>query len=67
MGFDDKMDAKKDKLVGKGKEEIGDLTDNESLEAEGKADQAKGGLKDGWEKVKDGAGDAKEAAKDATR
>ena len=50
MGFEDKADQ----LKGKAKEAAGEVTDNESLENEGKADQLKGGVR---EKLED-AGDA---------
>lgn len=53
MGLDDKARNKKDELVGKAKERYGDATDDESLQAEGKVQQAKGGLKGAVEKVKD--------------
>ncbi|MGM1065648.1 CsbD family protein, partial [Saccharothrix sp. Mg75] len=51
MGADDKIDAKVDELKGKGKEALGDATDDQDLEAEGKGDQAKGNLKQAGEKV----------------
>lgn len=53
MASDDKIQNKADELKGKGKEALGDATGNEQLQAEGKADQAKGGLKQAAEKVKD--------------
>lgn len=53
MGTDDKFDAKADELKGKVKEAAGRATGNESLEAEGHADQAKGNLKQAGEKIKD--------------
>jgi len=40
-------------MSGKTKEWVGDATDNERLEAEGKADQAAGNVKQAGEKVKD--------------
>ena len=40
-------------LIGKGKETIGKLTDNDKLVAEGKADQAKASVKKTVEDVKD--------------
>jgi uncharacterized protein YjbJ (UPF0337 family) len=49
----DKMKNKAEELGGKGKEAVGDATDNRDLEAEGKADQTKGNLKQAGEKVKD--------------
>jgi len=42
-----------EKLVGKAKEHIGDATDNEDLEAEGKLDQAKASAKKIGDDVKD--------------
>ena len=53
MGFDDKLDNAKDKVTGEAKEATGKVTDNERLEAEGKADQSGADLKQGGEKVKD--------------
>ncbi|EAP99808.1 hypothetical protein JNB_06554 [Janibacter sp. HTCC2649] len=53
MGIGDKIENMKDKVVGEGKEQVGDVTDNERLEAEGKAQQTEGDLKQAGEKVKD--------------
>jgi uncharacterized protein YjbJ (UPF0337 family) len=53
MGTDDKIENKTEELTGKAKESVGDATDNPDLEAEGQADQNKGGLKQAGEKVKD--------------
>jgi uncharacterized protein YjbJ (UPF0337 family) len=39
LAADDKIDNKSEELGGKVKEGVGKATDNESLEAEGKADQ----------------------------
>ncbi len=44
-------------LGGKAKETTGEATDNEDLEAEGKADQTKASFKDAADKVKDGLRD----------
>jgi uncharacterized protein YjbJ (UPF0337 family) len=49
----DKMKNKAEELSGQGKEAAGKATDNRDLEAEGKADQASGNLKQAGEKVKD--------------
>ena len=49
----DKMKNKAEELAGKGKEAVGDATDNRDLQAEGKADETKGNLKQAGEKVKD--------------
>jgi uncharacterized protein YjbJ (UPF0337 family) len=53
MGGDDKMKNAAEDLGGKAKEAVGKVTDNERLEAEGKADQAKADLKQAGENVKD--------------
>jgi uncharacterized protein YjbJ (UPF0337 family) len=53
MGNDDKIANKTDSLAGKAKEKVGDATDNQSLENEGKKDQSKADLKQAGEKVKD--------------
>jgi len=49
----DKMKNAAEDMVGKGKEGVGDATDNERLENEGRADQSKADLKQAGEKVKD--------------
>lgn len=53
MGLDDKTQNASEKLGGKGKEAVGEATDDESLKAEGKGDQTKADLKQAGEKVKD--------------
>lgn len=53
MGIDDKISNKAEEFKGKGKEAGGKATDDPELQAEGKADQKKAGLKDVGEKVKD--------------
>lgn len=53
MGADDKIRNAADKAKGTVKEQVGKLTDNADLEAEGKADKAKGHLGDAAEDVKD--------------
>ncbi|MET3769725.1 uncharacterized protein YjbJ (UPF0337 family) [Marisediminicola sp. UYEF4] len=53
MGIDDKAQNTGEKMMGKAKETAGKLTDNERLEAEGRADQAKGSAKQAGENVKD--------------
>lgn len=63
MGAEDKASNKFKDLKGNVKEGTGKATDNEDLENEGKADQAEASLKDGVEKVKDAAGDVKDAFK----
>ena len=49
----DKLKNKAEEVTGQGKEAVGDATDNRDLQAEGKADQASGNLKQAGEKVKD--------------
>ncbi len=53
MGADDKMSNKAEELKGSAKEKIGDATGNEDMQAEGKADQASGNLKQAGEEIKD--------------
>lgn len=53
MSGADKMQNAAENLGGKAKESLGKVTDNERLEAEGKADQAKSDLKQAGENVKD--------------
>ena len=58
MGLDDKIKNKAEEMSGKGKEWVGDATDNERLEAEGKAQQAEAKVKQVIEEAKDKARDA---------
>jgi uncharacterized protein YjbJ (UPF0337 family) len=53
MGADEKFSNKAEELKGQAKEAVGDATGNEQWQAEGKAEQAKGALKQAGEKVKD--------------
>jgi uncharacterized protein YjbJ (UPF0337 family) len=53
MGLQDKIKNKFQDLTGKGKETVGNATDDRSMEREGKADQAKSNLKDAGENIKD--------------
>ena len=53
-----------DEAKGRVKEAAGDLTDNDDLKREGKADQAAANVKEGVEKVADKAGDAVDKVKD---
>jgi uncharacterized protein YjbJ (UPF0337 family) len=53
MSTGDKIDNKAEELKGKAKEGVGRATDDPELEAEGKADQVKGNLKQAGEKIKD--------------
>ncbi|PPB48691.1 CsbD family protein [Arthrobacter pityocampae] len=53
MGLDDKIRNAAEKVAGKVKEGVGEATDNERLQAEGRTDQAKADVKDAGENVKD--------------
>ena len=58
------MDGTADDMKGRVKEAAGDLTDNDDLKNEGKADRASGKAKDMVNDVKDKAEDAIDAVKD---
>lgn len=53
MGLDDKVENKAEEVGGKVKEGAGKATDDEKLEAEGKADQTSSNVKQAGEKIKD--------------
>jgi uncharacterized protein YjbJ (UPF0337 family) len=53
MGLGDKIHNAAEKLRGKGKEAVGDATDNDRLKAEGKRHQVAADLKQAGEKIKD--------------
>lgn len=53
MGIADKAKNAAEDLAGKAKEVIGDVTNDDSLKAEGKKDQATSSVKDAGESVKD--------------
>lgn len=53
-----------DDIKGRIKEAAGDLTDNERLENEGKADQAEGKVKDAVDTARDKLGDAADKVRD---
>ena len=53
MGNSDKIDNAAQDLKGKAKETFGNVTDDEQMAAEGKADQAAADLKKAGENVKD--------------
>jgi uncharacterized protein YjbJ (UPF0337 family) len=53
MGMDDKMKNQAEGALGSAKEKLGDATDDESLQAEGKGEQTKANLKQAGENVKD--------------
>ncbi|HTE68189.1 MAG TPA: CsbD family protein [Actinomycetes bacterium] len=58
MGTDDKLRNQGQDLKGKAKETVGRATDDEELEAQGRADQAESSLKQAGENVKDAIKDA---------
>ena len=53
MGAQDKVHNKAEELAGKAEETVGEAIGDEEMEAEGRADEAKGDLKQAGEKVKD--------------
>lgn len=53
MGLDDKISNATEDAKGTIKEGVGDATGDDSMKAEGKADQTKADLKQAGEKVKD--------------
>jgi uncharacterized protein YjbJ (UPF0337 family) len=63
MSFDDKVDNKGDELKGRAKEAAGAVTGDDDLKDEGRADQSESSVKQAGEKVKDAAGDLKDAFK----
>jgi uncharacterized protein YjbJ (UPF0337 family) len=65
MSAGDDIKNTAEKLTGKAKEGFGKLTDNERLEAEGKADQVKASAKQAGENVKDAAQKTGENVRDA--
>ena len=56
MGTDDKISNAAENAKGKAKEGVGNVTGDDDLKAEGKADQTKSDLKQAGEKVKDAFG-----------
>jgi uncharacterized protein YjbJ (UPF0337 family) len=53
MGADEKFSNKAEEMKGRAKEAVGDATDNEQWQAEGRAERAKADIKQAGEKVKD--------------
>jgi uncharacterized protein YjbJ (UPF0337 family) len=53
MSDQDKLKNKAQEMAGRGKEAVGDATNNRDLQAEGQKDQTAGSLKQAGEKVKD--------------
>lgn len=58
------MSGNKDKITGRAKQAIGDLTGDEELEREGEADEAAGTMKDKVDTAKDKVDDAIDGVKD---
>ncbi|GAB3914601.1 CsbD family protein [Kibdelosporangium lantanae] len=67
MGTFDKMKDKAEQMLGKGKEKVGEHTDNPDLEAEGKKDQLKGEVKETGHDLRDRAAGAAKDVKDSLR
>jgi uncharacterized protein YjbJ (UPF0337 family) len=61
------MGEKMDKAKGHVKESVGDLTDNERLEREGKLDQVSGDVKGAAEDAKDKVGEGVDEVRDRLR
>ena len=61
------MGEKMDKAKGHVKESVGDLTDNERLEREGKLDQVSGDVKGAAEDAKDKVGEGVDEVRDRMR
>jgi uncharacterized protein YjbJ (UPF0337 family) len=60
MSFVDKAKHKAEEVIGEVKERVGELTGNDELKAEGKADQASGNVKQAGDSVKDAASSLKD-------
>jgi uncharacterized protein YjbJ (UPF0337 family) len=58
------MDGKADDMKGRAKEAVGDLTDDDDLKREGKADRASGAIKDKLDDAKDWVEDKVDDVKD---
>lgn len=67
MGAFDKAKDKAEQAVGKGKERVGEATDNEELEDAGKRDQLSGEAKEAGHDVRDKAAGVVKDARDAFR
>ncbi len=53
MSGEDKLNNKTEEWGGKAKEGLGNVTGDKDMQAEGKADQSKGSLKQAGENIKD--------------
>jgi uncharacterized protein YjbJ (UPF0337 family) len=63
----DTVKGEAEKLGGKLKEAVGNVTNNDKLKTEGQAEQIKGGARKGVGQAKDAASDATDYVKDQTR
>ena len=61
--MNDNIKHKAEEGLGAAKEKLGDVTNDESLQAEGEADQTKANFKQAGDKVKDAADKVKDAFK----
>ncbi|MET9486451.1 CsbD family protein [Nocardia sp. NPDC006630] len=64
MSLNDKIGQKAQEVGGKAKEAAGNITGDDDLRAEGKADQIESGLEKAVDEVKDAVGGAVKAVKD---
>jgi uncharacterized protein YjbJ (UPF0337 family) len=60
VGLDDKIRNKTEEAKGRVKENVGDMTDDERMQAEGRGDRAKAQAKQAGEHLKDAARDVKD-------
>jgi uncharacterized protein YjbJ (UPF0337 family) len=65
MGAQDKISNRAQDLGGRAKEELGEMTGDQDMSHEGRADQAKAAMKDVGESMKGAAEKVGETAKDA--
>jgi uncharacterized protein YjbJ (UPF0337 family) len=63
----DRAEGKFDQAKGQVKQGVGDLTDNEQMQGEGKLDEMKGKGEQAWGDIKDAAGDLKDDMERKTR
>lgn len=61
MGVDDRIKHEVEEHAGKAKAAVGDATDNERLEAEGRAEQTEAKMKQAGDHVRDAAEDVRDA------
>ena len=59
-GTRDRAEGTVEEFKGKGKQALGDMTDDERLKAEGMGDEMKGKAQQAWGDIKDKAEDLKE-------